>query len=649
MKAIILLAGTGSRLKPFTNVVPKCLTEVNGTPILLNALKTLDKKNFREAVLVVGYLHKSIRKRIGNKFGNLKIKYIYNDLYYCTNNAYSLWLARENFDEGFLLMEGDCFFEEKIIDAVVNESDSRSYWVVDFFSKEMDGCKLVADENKKIIDLEIVGSETPATRPNFFKSVGIVKIDKNFGAGLKKRLEEEINDRNTNIYYDLVFKKYLKEFPIHICNINGLKWAEIDDFHDLRMAEEKFKSKKKIIFIVADGACDNPLEEIKGKTPLEAAKKYNIDFLAKEGYSGLLQTSFDGLPVGSIVAHLGILGYDPLKYHPFGRASFEALAQNITLGQGDVAFRCNLISLSIDRKISDFTSSMILDKTASKIIENYKNLIQDKYGNKVELYHGQSYRNILILRDFWISPDEIICCEPHNSINSNINDVLIKGKTARGVKAASFLNNLMLDSIDILKKINSEMNSKTDMLWLWSASVAPNVPSFFEKHNMSGAVVCGSDFLEGIACAADMDFDYIPTATGYINTDYKKKLENALSKIKRNDFMLIHINAPDEESHHGNVYNKIKSIELIDKKIVGPILKYMKNFYSDGSYTIVFLADHYTYTDLKVHGDEPVPFVVYNSGKEKDSVNFFGEKEIIAKSKNFLKSYELMSFLTKDI
>jgi len=633
MKAIILAAGTGSRLKPFTNNMPKCLTEVNGVPILLNTLKVLDKKNFSNVVLVVGYLCENIRQKIGNKFGNLKIEYVYNDLYHCTNNAYSLWLARNYFKGGFVLIEGDCFFEENIINAVVNMDGLQSYWVVDVFSENMDGCKLIANSEKRIIDLEIVREKKHSVQANFFKSVGIVKISESLSVNLSKWLDEEINNKNTNVYYDLILKKHLKEYPIHICDINGCKWVEIDDFYDLRLAEEKFKSEKKTVFIVGDGVCDNRLRELGNRTPLEVANKNNIDFLAKEGCSGMLETSFTNLPVGSVVAHLGILGYNPAEYYPYGRASFEALAQDIKIEKGDIAFRCNLISLSSDKRISDFTSSMISDKQASKIIESYKNLIRDKYKGKLELYYGQSYRNILISKGLEISPEEIVCCEPHNEINNPIKNILVKGITPQGVKAAKFLNDFMRDSIDVLKKINIKFNSSADMLWVWSASLAPELPSFFEKNNMRGAIVCGSDFLKGIAAASSMDFDHISTATGYIDTDYGKKLENAIHKIKKNDFVLIHINAPDEESHQGNINNKIKSIELIDKKIVGPILRHMKNFYSNINYTIVFLPDHYTYSDLKIHGNSPVPFVVYNPKKEKDEVVFFSEKEIADKNK----------------
>jgi len=648
MKAIILVAGIGNRLKPFTKIVPKCLTEVNGEPILLNALEILDKKKFEEVVLVTGCLHKKIYKKIGNKFGNLKIKYVYNDIYYRTNNMYSLWLARDYFKNGFVLIEGDCFFEEKIIDRVIECDDSKSYWVIDSFDKFMDGCRLTTNRLGRIVDLEIVKNSISKTKSTFFKSVGILKINRSLSKSLSKWLKEEIDNKNTNIYYDVVFKKHLEEEPIYACNVDNLKWVEIDDFHDLRVAEEKFKKKNKIIFIVADGASDNPLKKLKDKTPLEVANIPNIDFLTREGCCGMLKTSFKKLPVGSIVAHLGILGYRPIQYYPFGRASFEALAQNIKLKKDDIAFRCNLISLDYEENISDFTASKILDKKASKIIEKYKGLIAGKYKNKVELCHGQSYRNILILRDSKISPKEIVCYEPHNNIGNNISNVLIKGKTSKGIEVANFLNNFMLDSITFLREIKIEIDSTANMLWLWSASSKPDIPSFTKKYNMRGAIVCGSDFLKGIASVADMSFDHIPTATGYMDTDYEKKLENAICKIKENDFVLVHINAPDEESHQGNIQNKIKSIELIDKKIVGPLLKYMKDSYF-GDYVIVFLPDHYTFTDLRVHGDKPVPFAIYSPKIKRDDVCAFSEDKITKRGKLSLVSYNLIDFLLKKI
>ncbi|MBN1896576.1 MAG: 2,3-bisphosphoglycerate-independent phosphoglycerate mutase [Candidatus Aenigmarchaeota archaeon] len=397
----------------------------------------------------------------------------------------------------------------------------------------------------------------------------------------------------------------------------------------------------KYVVIIPDGACDFPQKSLDGKTPLEAAKTPNMDFIAKNGQTGLMQTSFHNLPIGSIVANMGILGYNPLEYYPNGRASFEALAQGIELKKNDIVFRCNLISVKKGR-IVDFTSNMISDYLGRKIIESIKT------DSGFELYPGQSYRNLLILRNAKFRASDIICFEPHMNIGEKVNERLPVGTTFDSIEYAKKLNKFILDSVKQLTSMNEKYATSADMLWPWSPSHKPSIPSFEEKYGMKGGIVAGLDFMRGIGMAAAMEAEEIPGTTGYIDTDLKAKLNTAERMLEKMDFVFIHVNAPDEESHAQNTNKKIKSIENIDKEIVGPIIKFLESTKED--FRIAIIVDHYTLLNDKTHNNKSVPFAIYGAGIKRNGSESYTEKEIERKSNgSLIKSYKFMkSFLSED-
>ena len=241
--AIILIAGMGTRLKPMTDHMPKCLTEIHGKTILENALTHLEKTGVKETVLVVGYLGNKVMEKIGSQFGGMKITYIENKVYDKTNNMYSLWLAREYLKKDVIWMDGDVFFEEEILNRILNFDKTKSCWVVDNFTEEFDGAMLTADGNERITDLEIIREKSGKYRNLFFKSAGILRLTPEFGNLFSKWLDEDVIAGNVNIYCDLVLAKHFREIPIYIHNINGLKWAEIDNLEDLKRAERIFLLK----------------------------------------------------------------------------------------------------------------------------------------------------------------------------------------------------------------------------------------------------------------------------------------------------------------------------------------------------------------------------------------------------------------------
>jgi len=243
--AIILAAGLGTRLNPTTNAIPKCLVEIKGVSILENALANLERNGFTETVVVVGYLKNEIQKKLGYRFGKMKITYIENRVYDKTNNMYSMWLARKYLEKGAIWMDGDIFFEEKVLKRILGFNEALSCWAVDNFTEEMDGAMLTADRNGMVTNIEIVQLKSKRYRNVFFKSAGILKMNAELGLLFSEWLNNDVARGNINIYCDIVLANHIGEAKIYICNIEGLKWYEIDTHNDLERARRVFKNGKR--------------------------------------------------------------------------------------------------------------------------------------------------------------------------------------------------------------------------------------------------------------------------------------------------------------------------------------------------------------------------------------------------------------------
>jgi len=635
--AIILAAGLGSRLNPLTDEMPKCLTEVNGIPILEHILNILNINEIEKVTIVIGYLGDIIKKKFGSKFNNIQIYYIWNEKYNETNSMYSLLLAKDTLIKGALILEGDTFCEEKIISSTLNCDNNKSLWVGDNFTSEHEGSMSTTDKNGQIQKVEIVRGKLAEYKKNFYKSTGILKITPEYGKELIEWLEIE---KNTNIYFDLVIANHL-DTPIYVYDVTGLKWADLDNLFELKKVEKLFVPRKYVIVII-DGAGDNLLPELDNKTPLEIAKTPYLDSLAKNGKTGLMRTVYPSLAVGGIVANLGILGYNPTRYYPNGRASFEALAQGIFLQENDIAFRCNLVSIK-DGILTDFTSNNINEVTGRKVIE-YLSGILPAY---ILLYPGQGYRNILVCRHLMsINANEIQTQEPHSNIGKSIEDLLPYGKTTLSEKLAEQLRALSLRSIELLKKYNISKKTCANMLFFWSPSSVPNIPSFRSKYNIDGAIVAGSDFIRGIGIASHLTSEKILGTTGDSDTNLKNKTEIATNLLRFNDLVYIHINAPDEESHRKSIDGKVKILEKIDKEVINPLFKSLNNSYGD-EFRIAVLPDHYTLVENGKHSNNLVPYLIYGKGIKKNDVQVFSEPAVEAKARTIIKSYEFMDFLLK--
>ncbi|MBN2518609.1 MAG: cofactor-independent phosphoglycerate mutase [Candidatus Altiarchaeota archaeon] len=398
----------------------------------------------------------------------------------------------------------------------------------------------------------------------------------------------------------------------------------------------------KYVILVGDGMSDYPLEELGGKTPLQVARKPNMDWLAKNGRCGLLKTIPDGMPAGSDIANMSILGYDPRKYSPGGRGPIEAAAMGIEVRPNDLAIRCNIIT-GRGGRIEDYSGGKISNEEA-KILIGEANRNFGKEG--VEFFPGISYRNLLVLRDCNLKPGDLIFEAPHDHMGEPFEGLLVKG-TARGRPIADMLNEFILRSGDILD--NNAVNVKrveegkapANRLWFWGAGKPVTMPTLKERFGLSGVVVSGVDLVKGLGALAGLEIADVPGATGYLDTDYEGKADAALGALKEKDLAFIHVEAPDEAGHEALIEEKIKAIENIDKRLLDRIIKGLR----EEEHKIALLPDHPTPIKIRTHASDPVPFVIFSSGDGKDNVEKFDEDSVKNGAYGLKEGPELINLL----
>ena len=396
----------------------------------------------------------------------------------------------------------------------------------------------------------------------------------------------------------------------------------------------------KYCIIIPDGMADYKLEKLSNRTPLEAARTPNLDNIAASGVLGLVNTIPKKFKPGSDIAILSVLGYDPNVYYT-GRAPLESASLGINLGTQDWAVRCNLVTIN-DDVLEDFTAGHISDNEAKLIIT----LLNEGLGNNNISFHaGTSYRNIMVYNgDSRIEAD---CTPPHDIIGKSIKQYLPKGN------GSELLINLMKNSHSLL--VNHDVNkvridlgeNPANMIWLWGQGQRPAMVPFKELYGISGAVITGVDLLKGLATYLAWDIIDVPGATAYLDTDYDAKARYAIEAIETHDLVLIHIEAPDEAGHEGNIHEKIRAIENIDKKIIGPVFDALQKH---KEFRMLVLPDHYTPISKRTHTSEPVPFTIYSTDSAKESKLSFSESNAKQTGLKVKKGYELMSkFIEGDI
>ena len=392
---------------------------------------------------------------------------------------------------------------------------------------------------------------------------------------------------------------------------------------------------RKFLVIIADGMSGWPLKEYNCQTSLELATTPNMDYLAKHGRLGLAKNVPDTLPAGSDVANLSIFGYDPEKYYT-GRAPIEAISQNIKLEPSDTVFRANLIQIEHNR-MKDFTAGHIDSMVAKEIMDLLNKKLQKKYPD-IKFYNGVSYRNLLLIKN---NKFKLKTTPPHDITGQDINNYLPDGDNSELVR------NIMLDCEKILKEfyLPENKNCKANMVWLWGEGKKMQLPSFKTRYGLTGAVISAVDLIKGIGFAVGLDYVQVPGITGFIDTNFRGKATYALKALESHDIVFIHIEAADEAGHMGDLPLKIKAIEKIDKEVLGTILK--QNDQKD--LAILLLPDHNTPIEIKTHGRDAVPFLIYNTmRKVKTSTKRFTEKEALKSGWTVNKGCDLLDIFLKD-
>jgi len=373
------------------------------------------------------------------------------------------------------------------------------------------------------------------------------------------------------------------------------------------------KMSRKYILILGDGMSDYYSDNC--PSPLMSAHKPNIDSLAASGEMGLVNTVPDGFSPGSDVANLSILGYDPKEYYS-GRSSLEALSMGIKLNDGDVTFRCNLVTLEKDSSstviMKDYSAGGISTEEASELIKYLnKNLTLGGF----ELHAGISYRHCLVARKTLIrnslifSSDSLFDLTPPHDIADK--PVLPYLPTDLFLQLTEQSQKLLASHPVNLTRIKKGLNP-ANSIWIWGRGTKPVLPSFESKYGFKGAMISPVDLLKGIALASNMTNIEVKGATACINTDYKAMADASLNAIKTHDFVYLHIPAPDECAHAGDYASKKKAIELIDQKIVGYLTDKI-----DENCTLIIMPDHATPVSIKTHTRDAVPYLITHNTKNK--------------------------------
>lgn len=396
----------------------------------------------------------------------------------------------------------------------------------------------------------------------------------------------------------------------------------------------------KYVVIVPDGMFDHPLEKLDNRTPLEVARTPNMDYLAKNGMSGLVQTIPDKLPPGSDVGNMAILGYNP-EYCLTGRSPLEAANLGIDLKDDEIAFRCNLIT-EMNGTMEDYSAGHIRTDEAAILIEALKNQVTDK---DVTFYPGKSYRHIMVLKS--ANPPAFLAIKtvpPHDIIDKPIKKFLPAGQFA----------GKLLDIMEQSKTIFAEnpvnqvrvdlKENPATMIWLWGQGTKPILLPFKEKFGISGSIISAVDLVNGLGRLAGLDVIDVPGATGYYDTNYLGKAEYALRSLADHDYVYIHIEAPDEAGHNGDAKAKIEAIENIDKHIVGTVLNH---FGSHPDARILVLPDHPTPVELRTHTHEPVGFLMYGHGIQPNGADLYSETAMQEMGIKFKSGEEMIEYFIR--
>ncbi|HEY6874637.1 MAG TPA: cofactor-independent phosphoglycerate mutase [Geobacteraceae bacterium] len=397
----------------------------------------------------------------------------------------------------------------------------------------------------------------------------------------------------------------------------------------------------KYIVLLGDGMSDKKLDELGGKTPLQAAKTPNMDFMARRGRLGLAKTVPDGFLPGSDVANLSVFGYDPAKCYT-GRSPLEAASIGVELGPNDVAFRVNLVNLHPQGGklyMQDYSAGHITDAEGRELVK----ALQEELGSgEIQFFPGVGYRHLMVWRG---GEDRMTVTPPHDITGQEIAEYLPTGEGAERLIYLMNASQMIFFNHPQYKRRLADNKLPANSVWFWGQGKAPRMESYRERFGLSGAVISAVDLIRGIGVYAGLEIVRVEGATGYVNTNYRGKAEAALDALERVDYVYLHVEAPDEASHSGNLAEKIEAIESFDRLVVGPVLEGIKRF---GAYRILCMPDHPTPVKLMTHTAAPVPFIVYGGETEENrAVAGYDEESAKATGLQVEEAFRLMEMLMK--
>jgi len=401
----------------------------------------------------------------------------------------------------------------------------------------------------------------------------------------------------------------------------------------------------KYAIIIPDGAADEPQETLGGLTPLEAAHTPYMDAIARAGSVGLANHVPGELPPGSDVANLSLLGFNPREYY-CGRAPIEAAAQGIKLGAEDWAIRCNLVTIE-NQIMKDFTAGHISTEEAGQLLQSLQDVIRDP---QFEFHTGVSYRNLLIFRG---KPGERVfstdtqTTPPHDLMDKPVVDDYPKGPGSDILaKLMSFSWELFAEHpVNVARRKAGKLPATN--IWLWGLGQRPHLPSFQARYGKQGAMITAVDLLRGLAALLGLQRIEVPGATGYLDTNYAGKGQFAVEALREVDLVCVHIEAPDEASHQGDVVAKVRALEEIDRCIVGPVYEALRSY---GGYRVMVSPDHPTFLRLKTHCHGYVPWAIAGTGVRTDGATTYSDRSAAASPIRFDEGWHLMgTFLSSPV
>jgi len=388
----------------------------------------------------------------------------------------------------------------------------------------------------------------------------------------------------------------------------------------------------KYALIVPDGCADEPIPALDGQTPLAAARIPYMHSIVAAGRVGSVRTVPKGYPPGSDVATLSVVGYSPEKYYT-GRAPLEAVAQRISLGPGELVFRCNLVTI-VDGRMEDFAQA-----EAEKLIADLQERLGDE---RVSFHAGVSYRHLVTIKDAdWMKAK---CAPPHDITGKPVAGHLPTGKGSDVVRDLMQRSQPVLADHEVNQIRRDLGENPATSIWLWGQGTMPRLPSFYKRFGIHGAAITAVDLIRGIASCLGWKLIEVEGATGYLDTNYQGKGAAAVAALDEVDFVAVHVEAPDEAGHNGDAAAKVQALEQIDEHIVGPLLEKLQTF---DAWRVLCLPDHPTPVAVRTHTSQPVPFCMDGTGVAADRATRFTEADGADSDLHIDPGHELMEYFLK--